>query len=209
MAAKDSFEATSTGPTQMLWAVVAYLGIVALAWLWSGATGVVQTVVIALTGVAVFWTAIETVKLRRAAHDQIEAQLLANELSNRPLILLRTDTTRDVIRLENIGRGPALNARMDQAELYMGQEDCEPVQLKFGSMPAVILEGGIVDVQVEAELFGASIGDFFNYALNPEYASHPITVTVRYEDLQLNSYRVCQTIEPGSLRTTAIDVKRK
>lgn len=203
----DSMKCRDQASNRWLWLMLlAYAVVCAVVWLWMRNTDVTQTLVIALTGVAVIWSAVETQKLRQAAHDQIEAQLSANDLQTRPLVVLRADTTRDVVHVENIGRGPALNTRIEPADLRMGGDDDEPVNLTFGGLPAVILPAGIADARVDAFLFGTSVGDFYNYALNPDYALHPIRITIRYEDIQLKTYRICQTIEPGSMKTTAIEV---
>lgn len=168
----------------------------------------IQTITLISTGLVVLWYTWETAILRRAAQTQvqsqarqIEAQLEQIETQVRPFVILDPDQGRGTAFLENIGLGPALNVRVPEILVHERIEG-QPVMLRVPTQVSVLRPGEKVSISVDSFVGGREFGDFFSAALHPKFTHDRLDVVIEYENIQLKSYRVVQTVEPQLLSIT-------
>ena len=169
--------------------------------------GLLQTVVLALTLIAIVWYTFETHRMQEAVGAQVETAVRQTNLGILPIFVsvfgaLQVENERehlvDVLELENIGNGVALNITVDKLEVELdyeeGEELFENSAITFDAVMSIPPgQREIVPHKSETskpgmqEVADAGILDWMD-RLKPERAVKDYELTIRFMDILGNRY---------------------
>ena len=166
----------------------------AMAWVFLNYTGWTerQTWAIILTGIVIILYTWETMELRRVAHLQRELQL-------RPFVVLEPQATD--FSISNVGHGAAVNIRVSDVII----DESLGISVRFPSSIPVLRAGEACSIRAESLKHGKIAGDFFLAHIDPKYASLELKVVLEFQNIEMKTYAVTQTVRPGDLRITGFE----
>jgi hypothetical protein len=169
--------------------------------------GLLQTVVLALTLIAIVWYTFETHRMQEAVSAQVETAVRQTNLGILPIFVsyigaLQVENERehlvDVLELENIGNGVALNIIVDKLDVELDYEEGEELfgnsAITFDAVMSIPPgQREIVPHKSETskprmqEVADAGILDWMD-RLKPERAVKDYELTIRFMDILGNRY---------------------
>jgi hypothetical protein len=160
------------------------------------AVDVVTVLILAATGGIVLWYTIETSRLRKAAHQQIEVQI-------RPFLTLRWEHDDRKLYVSNIGRGVARRIVARQTDITVADDSSTRVVVRWDAIDYLPSNGSerpldgrsfVVTRAEETELSDRERAWASNFG---RHGKHEHQIVIDYADVAGNAYTAAFRVYQG------------
>lgn len=175
------------------------------------AMGAVSVLIVGATGLVIIWYTVETKRLRVEAQRQ-------TEVSQRPFVVGELVPKRSLhpipnnsggvrqiseriyeLEVKNVGNGTALTVCVDAVCVRE-----EPrITVRFSGSILVLVTNTTATLPLHSFRDGkpSSPIDYFSGHLDPRFANQQLSLTIRFENVEKQSYFVQETVIPGATET--------